>query len=124
MIPAPGQGILACQGRAGESYEYLDAVRCEAAACCARAERGFSAELGGGCTVPVGAYAEIIDGELTLHGFLRRRSGRDIQRRARLRAARERRRARARPRAQAEGGKVMAAGKVWLVARARETRGC
>lgn len=69
MIPAPGQGILACQGRAGESYEYLDAVRCEAAACCARAERGFSAELGGGCTAPVGAYAEIIDGELTLHGF-------------------------------------------------------
>ena len=67
MIPA--QGILACQGRAGESYEYLDAVRCEAAACCARAERGFSAELGGGCTAPVGAYAEIIDGELTLHGF-------------------------------------------------------
>ena len=61
MIPAPGQGILACQGRAGESYEYLDAVRCEAAACCARAERGFSAELGGGCTAPVGAYAEIID---------------------------------------------------------------
>ena len=69
MIPAPGQGILACQGRAGESYDYLDAVRCEAAACCARAERGFSAELGGGCTAPVGAYAEIIDGELTLHGF-------------------------------------------------------
>ncbi|HIR16572.1 MAG TPA: hydroxymethylbilane synthase [Candidatus Caccocola faecigallinarum] len=69
MIPAPGQGILACQGRAGESYEYLDAVRCEAAACCARAERGFSAELGGGCTAPVGAYAEIVDGELTLHGF-------------------------------------------------------
>lgn len=69
MIPAPGQGILACQGRAGESYEYLDAVRCEAAACCARAERGFSAELGGGCTAPVGAYAEIIDGELMLHGF-------------------------------------------------------
>ncbi len=69
MIPAPGQGILACQGRAGESYEYLDAVRCEAAACCARAERGFSAELGGGCTAPVGAYAEIIDRELALHGF-------------------------------------------------------
>ena len=69
MIPAPGQGILACQGRAGDSYEYLDAVRCEAAACCARAERGFSAELGGGCTAPVGAYAEIIDGELRLHGF-------------------------------------------------------
>ena len=69
MIPASGQGILACQGRAGEGYEYLDAVRCEAAACCARAERGFSAELGGGCTAPVGAYAEIIDGELTLHGF-------------------------------------------------------
>lgn len=69
MIPAPGQGILACQGRAGENYDYLDAVRCEDAGCCARAERGFSAELGGGCTAPVGAYAEIIDGELTLRGF-------------------------------------------------------
>ena len=69
MIPAPGQGILACQGRAGESYDYLDAVRCADAALCALAERSFSAELGGGCTSPVGAYAEIIDGELTLHGF-------------------------------------------------------
>ena len=69
MIPAPGQGILACQGRAGESYEYLDAVRCADAALCALAERSFSAELGGGCTSPVGAYAEIADGKMTLRGF-------------------------------------------------------
>lgn len=69
MIPAPGQGILACQGRAGESYDYLGAVRCADAALCALAERSFSAELGGGCTSPVGAYAEIADGKMTLRGF-------------------------------------------------------
>ena len=27
MVPAAGQGILACQGRAGEDYAYLDVVR-------------------------------------------------------------------------------------------------
>ncbi len=69
MIPAPGQGILACQGRAGESYDYLDGVRCADAALCALAERSFSAELGGGCTSPVGAYAEISEGVMTLRGF-------------------------------------------------------
>lgn len=69
IIPAPGQGIMACQGRAGESYDYLGAVRCADAALCALAERSFSAELGGGCTSPVGAYAEIADGKMTLRGF-------------------------------------------------------
>ncbi|OUO94438.1 hydroxymethylbilane synthase [Cloacibacillus sp. An23] len=69
IIPAPGQGIMACQGRAGESCDYLDAVRCSDAAFCALAERGFSAELGGGCTAPVGAYAEIKEGKMTLRGF-------------------------------------------------------
>lgn len=69
MTPAPGQGILACQGRAGENYDYLDAVRCEEAALCAAAERCFSSELGGGCASPVGAYAEIKDGKMTLRGF-------------------------------------------------------
>ncbi len=69
MIPAPGQGIMACQGRSGENYGYLDAVRSADAALCALAERSFSSALGGGCTSPVGAYAEINGGKMTLRGF-------------------------------------------------------
>lgn len=69
MIPAAGQGILACQGRAGDDYGYLDAVRDDAAEVCAAAERSFSAALGGGCTSPVAAYAELVGGRLLLRGF-------------------------------------------------------
>lgn len=69
MVPAPGQGILVCQGRAGEDYSYLDAVRDRKTELCGEAERAFSAELGGGCTAPVGAYAEISDGRMKIMGF-------------------------------------------------------
>ena len=69
MVPAAGQGILACQGRADEAYEFLDAVRDRDAEDCARAERSFAAALGGGCTQPVGAFASVRGEELTLTGF-------------------------------------------------------
>lgn len=69
MIPAAGQGILACQGRAGDDYGYLDAVRDKEAEICAAAERSFSAALGGGCTSPVASYAELVGGRLVLRGF-------------------------------------------------------
>jgi len=69
MTPSPGQGIMACQGRVGEAYEYLDAVRDKKSEICAAAERSFSDALGGGCTAPVGAYAEIEGRRLLLRGF-------------------------------------------------------
>ena len=69
IMPAPGQGILACQGRFGGEYEYLACVNDEASRDCALAERSFSRALGAGCNVPIGAYA-IVDGEeLTLKGL-------------------------------------------------------
>ena len=69
VLPAPGQGILACQGRANEDYYYLDCVNDECSRLCALAERGFAMALNAGCNVPVGAYA-VIDGELlTLKGL-------------------------------------------------------
>ena len=37
---------------------------------CVDAERAFLAELGGGCELPAGAYAEVVDGALLLHAFL------------------------------------------------------
>ena len=69
MIPAAGQGILACQGRADEDYSYLDAVRNEDSSFRAAAERSFAAALGGGCTSPVASYAELKDGMIYLRGF-------------------------------------------------------
>ena len=69
MIPAPGQGILACQGRADEDYSYLKAIEDDNVTFCAKAERAFSAALGGGCTAPVGAYAEICQDTIFLRGF-------------------------------------------------------
>ena len=69
ILPAPGQGILACQGRTGEDYGYLSCVNDECSRDCAVAERSFARSLGAGCNVPVGAYA-VIDGEMiTLKGL-------------------------------------------------------
>ena len=69
MVPAAGQGILACQGRAGEDYAYLDVVRDRDAEDCAAAERSFVAALGGGCALPVAAYAVAEGDILNLSGF-------------------------------------------------------
>ena len=69
ILPAPGQGILACQGRADENYYYLDCVNNEDSKFCAIAERSFACALNAGCNVPVGAYAVIEDELLTLRGL-------------------------------------------------------
>jgi len=69
MTPSPGQGIMACQGRVGEAYEYLDVIRDKNSKLCAAAERSFSDALGAGCTSPVGAYAETDGKRLVLRGF-------------------------------------------------------
>ena len=69
ILPAPGQGILACQGRKCENYYYLDCVNNLDSRDCALAERSFSRELNAGCNVPVGAYAFITGDKLTLEGL-------------------------------------------------------
>ncbi|MDR2523353.1 MAG: hydroxymethylbilane synthase [Synergistaceae bacterium] len=66
MIPAAGQGTLACQGLRGGDYGYLDAVNDLDSQYRARAERAFVARLGSGCTLPVAAYAELRGTELRL----------------------------------------------------------
>ena len=59
MLPAPGQGALAIQCRADdkETLRLLAAIHDEATALAVTAERAFLSALGGGCSVPVGAYA-------------------------------------------------------------------
>lgn len=69
-VPAPGQGILACQGRSDGDYgEWLAAVYDPDSSDCAAAERAFSARLNGGCAAPVGACARIAGTEMKLTGF-------------------------------------------------------
>lgn len=69
ILPAAGQGVLACQGRAGERYDYLEAFHDPSVASCITAERAFAAATGGGCTSPVAAYATIDGGTLSLRGL-------------------------------------------------------
>lgn len=63
MIPAAGQGILGIQGRAGEDYSYLNGFFDREAEICARCERAFMEYLSGGCSIPAGVYARILDKE-------------------------------------------------------------
>jgi hydroxymethylbilane synthase len=66
--PSPGQGALAVQVRAAdrELLEMLNAFGDQDADAAVRAERALLAELHGGCSVPVGAYATRTGGTLTL----------------------------------------------------------
>lgn len=69
IMPAPGQGILACQGRIDDDYSYLECVNDECSRDSAIAERSFSRALNAGCNVPIGAYAVVHDDMLTLRGL-------------------------------------------------------
>ena len=61
MIPAAGQGILGIQGRADRSYGFLQGFFDPEAMDCARCERAYMTEMNGGCSLPMGVYAEILD---------------------------------------------------------------
>ncbi len=69
MLPAPGQGALAVQCRDESAWRTLlgplDHAPTRAAV---TAERAFLAGLGGGCAVPIAAYAVVDGGSLSLRG--------------------------------------------------------
>ena len=70
MLPEPGQGALAVEARAddAEILELLRALDDPASRVCVDAERQFLRALGGGCRVPIAAYASLRDGVLELEG--------------------------------------------------------
>ncbi len=79
FIPAPGQGVVALECRAGDTA-ILEATASLHDAYTARrvdAERAVLAALGGGCNVPMGAYADVDASGRTLRlwGFLARPDG-------------------------------------------------
>ncbi len=72
MLPAPGQGALAVQCRADDetTLRLLAALEDRATRLAVTAERQFLLALGGGCAVPVAAYAQVVDGRLHLRGLV------------------------------------------------------
>jgi hydroxymethylbilane synthase len=72
MCPAAGQGALGIEIREGDSatrhpLEFLNDPAARAATTC---ERALLNRLGGGCQVPIGAFAELRDGRLHLEAIV------------------------------------------------------
>ncbi|MCB8944331.1 MAG: hydroxymethylbilane synthase [Ardenticatenaceae bacterium] len=80
MLPAPGQGALAVQCRADDSatLELLAAIDEAVTRACVTAERAFLGGLGGGCSLPVGAYAQMRDDGIYLAGLVAADSGKSV----------------------------------------------
>lgn len=72
MLPAPGQGALAVQCRAGDdkNLRLLGAIDHPQTRLAVRAEREFLAALGGGCSLPVGAIASVQAEVIELQGVV------------------------------------------------------
>lgn len=70
MLPAPGQGALALQCRAQdmENLGLLAAIHDPLTFASVTAERAFLAGLGGGCSLPIGAFAQKNNGQIILTG--------------------------------------------------------
>lgn len=73
-LPAPGQGILGLEIRENDQKmrEFLKGIVCRDTVIACAAERGFLAELDGGCHIPAGAHARVQGDQLTVQGFLAR----------------------------------------------------
>ncbi|HQV88707.1 MAG TPA: hydroxymethylbilane synthase [Nitrosomonas sp.] len=76
-LPAVGQGALGIECRADRDdlVQLLQPLHHMETAYCVEAERSMSRVLGGSCQVPLGAFAEIIDGTLQLRGFVAQPDG-------------------------------------------------
>jgi len=68
MLPAPGQGALAVQCRSSDqtTLSLLAALEDEATRKAVTAERVFLSGLGGGCAVPVAAYAAVTSDQFSV----------------------------------------------------------
>jgi hydroxymethylbilane synthase len=72
MLPAPGQGALAVECRAGDKdmREALSKIEDPLARRAFEAERAFLLALGGSCNVPLGALATLDGNEIRLRGLV------------------------------------------------------
>jgi hydroxymethylbilane synthase len=83
FTPAPGQGCLAVEARAGDqrTLDLLAALTHEPSRTALAGERAFLARLGGSCTLPAGALLTVAgDGSLEARGFLAALDGKGLVR--------------------------------------------
>ena len=71
-LPAVGQGALGieCLSERTDLIELMKPLHHIKTGQCVESERAMSRELGGSCQVPLGGFAEIIEGNLVLRGFV------------------------------------------------------
>ena len=72
MCPAVGQGALAIETRAdgGPAFQACRILEDQATRVAVTAERALLASLGGGCQVPIGAYAVVQNGSIKLRAVV------------------------------------------------------
>jgi hydroxymethylbilane synthase len=85
MLPQVGQGAIGVECRADDwaTRRVLEAINAPRLRAAVTAERAYLARLGGGCDLPVGAYAEPEaedDRRLVVHGLMASREGRVVLR--------------------------------------------
>jgi hydroxymethylbilane synthase len=82
LLPQVAQGALAIECRADDERvrAALAAIEHAPSRRAVDAERAFLAELGGGCDLPVGAFAEVVGDELVLRGMVASHDGRIVLR--------------------------------------------
>ncbi len=71
-VPAPGQGIIAVEIRAADDdiHAILSRIDDPPSATALRAERAVVTRLGGGCQMPIGAYAEVTGATVAIAGVV------------------------------------------------------
>ena len=72
MLPAPAQGaiVVVCRAEDIDAKENCVPLHDEASFICTKTERDFLHTLQGGCSTPIGALAQIINGNLLFKGNL------------------------------------------------------
>ena len=82
FVAAPGQGALGLQTRSDDTraIEVCAAIEHHPTRISVDAERAFLAEIGGGCSMPVGAHARVDDDVLTMAVMVSDASGANLLR--------------------------------------------
>jgi hydroxymethylbilane synthase len=85
VTPAPGQGALALQVRSHSSAErdaeihtIIRTLNCATTEYATQAERATLHALGGGCQLPLGAYAHLVDEVWHLHAMVASPDGEEV----------------------------------------------
>lgn len=80
MMPAPGQAVLVLETRSGDAdtIALVAPFDDENTRQCSIAERAFMRSFGGGCSVPVAAFASAQEGRLHLRGLVATPSGEEV----------------------------------------------